>query len=272
MKKLSLIAALIVIFFTSCEKEILQQSNPEELVVVEAYLYDNEIVDDIHLTSLLTYGDEDTVIQKISDAEIIIRHNGIEYPLMPSDSAGFYYANEDLKVLPGETYEIEIYYFNKTATAETTVPIPPTEVSISQDTFFIEESSLAYDREYFGDFPDIVINWGGNEDGTEYFYILVENIELNPVDISSGERSANYKKITLPVQGNSYAFNPLAIVTQYGTHLIKVFRVNKEYADLYESMEQDSRDLNEPLTNITNGLGVFTGFSCDSLFLEVLPE
>ena len=41
-------------------------------------------------------------------------------------------------------------------------------------------------------------------------------------------------------------------------------------ADLYESREQDSRDLNEPLTNISNGLGVFSAFNSQTALFEVV--
>ena len=40
------------------------------------------------------------------------------------------------------------------------------------------------------------------------------------------------------------------MMTHLGKHRVKVCRVNQEYADLYQSRNQDSRDLNEPLTNI----------------------
>ena len=37
--------------------------------------------------------------------------------------------------------------------------------------------------------------------------------------------------------------------------------MNQEYADLYEGRVQDSRDLNEPPSNILGGLGVFSAFA-----------
>jgi hypothetical protein len=61
-------------------------------------------------------------------------------------------------------------------------------------------------------------------------------------------------------------------VTNLGLHRVNVYRVNQEYADLYRSRNQDSRDLNEPLTNIANGLGVFTAFNSDSVFFRVVQE
>lgn len=47
--------------------------------------------------------------------------------------------------------------------------------------------------------------------------------------------------------------------------------VNDEYVNLYNSLNQDSRELNEPYTNIQNGLGIFTAFNSDTLYLQVIP-
>ena len=259
----------------SCEKEILQQSEPEDLVVVEAYLYADEPIENVYLTALLPYGDTDTIFEKISDAKIIITHNENIYQLVPSDSAGYYhYPGIDLQVKIGEKYQIEFEYFGKTITSETIVPEPPTGVTISDTRIYIDEDALQNNpREFIKNLPQIKLTWDEDEDN--YFYVLVENIEENPasieIDVVNGKFS-NFKFVSRPVKVNSYKLLPMLIIKQYGTHLIRVFRVNKEYADLYESMEQDSRNLNEPLTNITNGLGIFTAFSCDSVYFKVIKQ
>jgi len=58
-------------------------------------------------------------------------------------------------------------------------------------------------------------------------------------------------------------------LTQFGTYRVKIYRVNQKYADLYESRNQDSRELNDPNSNIINGLGIFTAFNSDSIFFEI---
>ena len=58
-----------------------------------------------------------------------------------------------------------------------------------------------------------------------------------------------------------------------GRHTVTVYRVNGEYAQLYENRTQDSRDLNEPPSNIVGGLGVFSAFNRgSSLTFEVVRE
>ncbi|MEM6800841.1 MAG: hypothetical protein AAF696_05525, partial [Bacteroidota bacterium] len=61
-------------------------------------------------------------------------------------------------------------------------------------------------------------------------------------------------------------------IESFGQYSVKVYHINQEYADLYENREQDSRDLNEPPSNITNALGVFSAFNSQETFFEVVRE
>jgi hypothetical protein len=74
-----------------------------------------------------------------------------------------------------------------------------------------------------------------------------------------------------PFQGDLYTINTRSL-EKYGRHRVKVYHVNQEYADLYENREQDSRSLTEPLTNIKNGLGIFTAFSYSEVYFDVKNE
>ena len=72
-----------------------------------------------------------------------------------------------------------------------------------------------------------------------------------------------------PINDDTYNVR-LPFITHLGLHRITVYKVNQEYADLYENLEQDSRDLNEPPTNINNGLGIFSAFNSQNVFFEVV--
>ncbi|MCP4178740.1 MAG: DUF4249 domain-containing protein [bacterium] len=271
MKKIPIILLISTIFLFSCEKVILQQSEPESLIVVEAFLYEGEPVDDVLITSLLLYGGEDTLVQTISDAQIEIIHNNNRYALVSTDNEGnYHYPGTDLDVIEGESYQIEINYFDKTLTAETTVPSAPSGITISDEMYYIDNDLIQTDYDYWANLPELELNWNGSE--RAYYYILFENIDDFPRDIWTGKDTEGIKIITLPQQGNIKIFRPLEVIFQYGIHRVKVYSVNKEYSDLYESMNQDSRELNEPISNITNGLGVFTAFSSDSISFEILAQ
>ena len=75
--------------------------------------------------------------------------------------------------------------------------------------------------------------------------------------------------ITVP--GTDTTFTVLgATLPSYGLYVVKVYKVNQEYADLYQSETQDSRELNQPPSNIINARGIFSAFASDSVFFEVV--
>jgi len=82
------------------------------------------------------------------------------------------------------------------------------------------------------------------------------------------ELEDKFIKISLSI-ANFYAIRAQRDSLQFGTYQIIVFRVNPEYAALYESSSNSTLSLEEPPTNIVNGLGIFTGVSSDTLYLEV---
>jgi hypothetical protein len=109
------------------------------------------------------------------------------------------------------------------------------------------------------------------EEGALYF-VHVENIEENPDPIEQTQfRRPPRLFISHPVPVNRYMINAM-MMTHMGRHVVKVYRINQEYADLYESRRQDSRDLNEPLSNINNGLGVFSAFNSTSVYFEFVQN
>ena len=71
-----------------------------------------------------------------------------------------------------------------------------------------------------------------------------------------------------PFIGDMYIINS-RMLEKYGKHTIKIYSVNEEYANLYENRSQDSRNLSEPVTNVKNGLGIFTAFSYDEVAFYV---
>ena len=102
-------------------------------------------------------------------------------------------------------------------------------------------------------------------DSTSLFYVVVENVEQNPDSIDSfggfrGGLGGLGRFMSTQTSQNEYRIQRFSL-SYYGRHRVTIYRVNQEYADLYGSRLQDSRDLNEPLTNIVNGLGVFSAFN-----------
>ena len=270
---------------TACED--VQVVNSLDRAIVQAYLYTGSPVDDIRLTQPIPFGkNDDITAPPINDATVVIKHAGESYvlELTPGDSGYYHYPGNDLLILEGETYEMEFEYLGTMVSAETQVPPAPKGATISLNEIVIEPVTSRQQLRQLLQGESVDLDW--NSEGDEYYYILVENTATEPEDIlqlpagggpgGGGGRpgggaagiARRFSFISVPFQDNTYSFQ-LPSLTQYGLHRAIVFRLNQEYVDLYETLEQDSRNLNEPLNNINNGLGVFSAFNSDTLWFDV---
>ncbi len=125
--------------------------------------------------------------------------------------------------------------------------------------------------------PDPVeLTWDNPE--AKYYFLDIQNIEWHPIAIMPDPPAnrpglpagISFQMITEPTN-NNYALIDMRKLEYFGTHRIVFTSVNDEYVYLYNSLSQDSRELNEPFSNIENGLGIFTAFNSDTLYLEVVP-
>ena len=271
-----IIYVLCIIINSSCE-DISDFDPGESKPVVEAFIYEGESVDDIYLkktSPLNTPSKSDPEI--ISDAILTISRNGQDFILSPiNDQPGRYaYDGNDLSVNIGDDYFLTFEYEDMIISSTTTIPSDPEGLDISPESIIIPRINSITDLRYFRESfqKTIDVTWN-NTDGS-YYYLVIENIEdspqsIDPTDILGG-LGINFEFTTSPTQENVLQLRPLIHYTQYGTHKVTIYHVNEEYALLYETSTQDSRDLNEPYTNINNGLGIFSGFSSQEIYFEVI--
>ncbi|MEM7368673.1 MAG: hypothetical protein AAF587_08705 [Bacteroidota bacterium] len=81
-----------------------------------------------------------------------------------------------------------------------------------------------------------------------------------------------FRTISEPEITNLHTIDTRRGLQQFGTHRVIVFRVNAEYAALYESSGTSPVSLSQPPPNVENGLGIFSGISGDTLFFEVIKQ
>lgn len=268
-----LIFFMSIVFISCDDNASLENSN--ELVVVTAYLYEGQPVKNIQLTKTLSLGSEDTIGISITDAIVTLTKNGKSY-LLENDmnEEGFYtYNGSDLNVNSYDHFKIEIFFEDQVISSETEVPFKPLNMNLSKEILKLEELDSGGPFGGGGlisDTNSILISWD-NMDSTLY-YVVIENIEEDPESIFSDLPFAvNRRFISLPSATREYSITRRTI-THFGRHLAILYKVNQEYADLYDTREQDSRNLNEPLSNISNGLGIFTAFASDTLSFEVIKQ
>lgn len=272
MKVMSLpmIVATILLFIGCNEDSVLAPTG--DLLVVQAYLYANEPVDDIRVTMMLPLdAAQDSEMPPVNDATVLLSKDGQRYALTPSpgDSGYYHYDGSDLSVAAGDHFKLEVEYQNQLIAAETTVPQPPLNVSLSDAAIEVPSPRDIFQGGLEPSDFNVTINWDNEEN--DYFFITIENLEDDPVPVNEEVGGFLRTRHFQPTRRDELTLNALQF-THLGTYLVKVYRVNREYADLYDSQDQDSRSLNEPLSNIENGLGVFSAFhsNVDSLFLEAV--
>ena len=177
----------------------------------------------------------------------------------------------------GQTLDIEIVLDGTVASSTSIVPEKPTGLSLSKTELIVPTLGFNFGlREQIADLFEnetSTLSWNGQA-GRSYF-VVIENQEetiepLLPSQIpeESLELLSSFRFISEPSEATSFEIISIALET-YGMHMAKVYSVNEEYVELFNSDTQDSRDLNEPPSNIQNGLGIFSAFAVDSIAFEV---
>ena len=165
-------------------------------------------------------------------------------------------------------------YFGRVAWGETVVPEPPLSVGIDGDTLFAPTLGLGGGRGGGGggfnlQESQLAVTWDNPTDLLHF--VVLEGMDDDAEAIFREEfqqRLGRFRFISEPTIDNFFIVR-LLLLEALGPHQARVYRVNAEYAQLYENRTQDSRDLNEPPSNIRNGLGVFSAFNSLSVSLEV---
>ncbi len=246
-------------------------------VVIEAFLFAGEPVQDIRLTATVPLGEDPNGAPTIDDATVRLIKEGVTYALTSAGEDGRYeYLGADLVVAEGDEFRLEVEYFGRVAWGETVVPAPPLGVAIDADTLFAPNIEFGGGGRRGGggggfnaDESQVAVAW--DNPGNLLHFVVVEGLEDDAEAIFPEqflERLGRFRFISEPTLDNFFILRLLLLET-LGRHQAKVYRVNEEYNQLYENRTQDSRDLNEPPSNIRDGLGVFSAFNSVSAPFEV---
>lgn len=272
----SLISAAAVLVMVACEADSGFAPIDPELFVVQGYLFAGEPVSDFTVTSVLPIdSDSSAVPEPISDAQITLIRDGTRFELVPTsgEPGRYHYPGMDLTVQVGDLFDMEISQGGITAFARTSVPERPTGLKLSLDSLLLPDFSTLDPRQGRPDLSGtrVLARWANPN--RELHFVAVDNVETDPDILPTTKivRRIAPRLIQMPTASDS-SFVGLLQLTHFGDHWLRVYRVNQEYADLYEGIEQDSRDLNEPPSNIVGALGVFSAFSADSAFFVVATE
>jgi hypothetical protein len=276
----AIVSSLVLPLLVACgDPTFVVPGSPDP--VVRAFLYAGQPVNDVRLTWTVPINTSDTasaqVAPPINDATLVLVRNGVRYPLVKSagDSGYYQYNGTGLVVREGDVFTLEGSVNGRALSARTVVPVRPTGARMGASTLSIP--TLTFGGGLGGLRPDFssaqtLVRWTKSP-GSLYF-VTLENVEPTPVAVDivfPGGIRGRRRVIFAPTAADSLPINALGL-PYYGRYQVYVWRVNEEYAQLYATLQQDSRDLNEPFTNVTGGLGVFTAFAADTTSVSVIKK
>jgi len=261
--------SILVIFSTilfSCEK-VQTDIDTSVLPVVESYLAPGKIIS-VKVTKTI-----ENSSGKIDTAEIIeglsIKVSTNETTYMLHYNGNGVYVSDSLELVKqGLTYKLEFDYNAKTVTAITDMPTNPANFTISATSV----KAFTFGSISAGTMPTIPspvkVKWN-NTDG-KYYLVVVKNIEKNPSLINTSENAPDLPAFRNNPDNTSseYDISPMSY-KYYGQHYVILYKLNYEYAQLYNDNGTSSQNITSPYTNVNNGLGIFTGIAADTLLLKV---
>ncbi len=268
-----LIFSIIFFGLNACDDNDLLPFN--DIPVVESYLTINKPIS-LQISRKTAY-DENVALSEddINGLQVKIKFDN-QSRIIPSSGNGLY---TDLAFIPqeGTTYELEFTFNNKTVTSSTQIPSKP--VNFQQSVSTIEVQGITMGGGFGGgpggtrpEMPDPVkLTWTNNDSG--YYMVVIENVETSPTAIYDfGDNADDAPRRIFrnePTQSNQYEIAAMNF-QYYGRHRLILFHLNAEYAALYNDNGTTSQNLTNPITNVENGLGIFTGINADTLMISVV--
>ncbi|MCB0641619.1 MAG: DUF4249 family protein [Phaeodactylibacter sp.] len=254
-----------LLFIAACTDED-SSLQTTDTAVVEAYLFAGQSLDTVKIFQSTSYASDDSTRIPL-DGLLVALSDGTDTFQLESVGEGLY-QGLDFQIQSGRSYALAFAYNQSTVSAETYVPtLKEATASTSEITMSKIEAGTFPN---FDEMPDpIELEWDNTEG--DYFYVVVQNIEDDPEVINElfEDEGRGFRFISEPQITDFYVIEPRREIQQFGMHRIVIFRVNPEYAALYETSSTTSTTITQPPSNVVNGLGLFTGVSSDTLFLNV---
>lgn len=250
--KYIILLIVLVLAASSCDKEIVSTK-----IVVQSYLSPNNPVV-VKLQQVTTENSIEEIPASNADVQII--HNDVSFLLTENaEEPGCYrYIGNELDIVEGDLYQLNVFYKGQHVYAQTRIPLKPQNLQASH----FEITSPPTDA------FSINLSW---ENTTDCCFISTNCLNgENPEQKITGLINNAYTPYYL---GEPYASESVSIshyvFKYYGMNVIKITSISDEYKKLYDYKETYRNDKVALETNIENGFGIFTGFSSDSVVINV---
>ncbi len=263
-KLLIILSVVFILMFNSCGKELIDPLNSDEIAIVESYLYAGDSSIRVNVSRLLPFS-EDTLEVKEGITGLNILLNGLPMSDMGSGEYQFLLGNN--KVEAGTSFTMVFYYGSDSVSSSTQIPEKPVDFYLSDHVIYTDRITSSGG---FGSGPmeDIDVTWTNDDDS--YYYVTIEYLESTPDLINEVMEDTDVPTIQSisPIQSSGTRLG-MRNLQFFGHYRIVLFKVNQDFADLYQQITANSNNITDPVTSIKNGYGVFTGMSTDTAFIEV---
>ena len=188
--------------------------------------------------------------------------------------------NQNIDIVSGNTYGLEVTVGDRTATGETIVPTKPVGLRLSTEEIVIPRLVLS------SALPNILaglyetartsVIWDNPNNEYHYLTIKYDSESEDPIfgeEIPGavGEFFSNFSLQSEPTRDTEY--NALCLsLKNYGRYKVTLYKINRDYYSLFENQVQDGNDLNEPPSNIFNAFGIFSAFASDTVSFKIVRE
>ena len=249
----SSVLCIVLCLLFSCSEPLMDTDVSTATPVVESYLHEGSNSLTVRVYTVEEYVKDDVILSR-PVGQLNMSVNNIA---LTETSSGTYFLDlEEDVITEGQTYTLQFDYNGKSIEAATTIPSPVSTLAVEPQTLHISSISF-WD---FSDTTQVLISWDDIDNGYYQVYIDSPN---NP-DIPSMDFFK--RRMMQPTKGNSYKVSRRQFRST-GTHTIYVYKVSKEYAELYERIS--ASDLANPVSYIQNAFGIFTSISVARVSITV---
>ena len=251
---------VLVLIMTSCGEQLMDSEVHTDTPIVESYLQENANSLTVKLYSMEVYLKDDYRLSlPISGLQLEI--NG---KTLAETATGTYYLDLGEDTIRGQqTFDLSFDYLGQTVTASTSVPQRISSLEIEPAYITRTSSGYFWDSD---DTTEICLTW--DDPDKSYYQIYIESPASSDIPDFGGGMQFR-RRMMQPFQGNSYITTSREFMS-VGYYSIYVYRVNKDYVDLYERIS--STDLANPSSAIRNAFGIFTAMSVAKIGFQVIEE
>ncbi|GHT54892.1 hypothetical protein AGMMS49982_20250 [Bacteroidia bacterium] len=240
-----IVLLFVCVLLGGCGEDLMQREVDTDMPIVEGYLTEGTTGVSVKLYSMEVYLGDDYILSKpVGGLNLTIN----DRELTESATGTYSLALGEDTLRAGQDYTLQFEYRGKTVKASTAIPLPVTGLKIEPEYVVRTSSDYFWDA----DTTQITLSWDNPDNGFYQIYVDASNTSSNAFDTNFRRRMMQ------PVQESSHTLSMMDFRST-GNYFIYVYRVNKEYVELYERIS--SSDLANPVSFIDNALGIFTAMS-----------